>query len=608
MLKLGEKSIKSLYFGGKSYAKAYLGEKLVFNKIKKPYYCEVEYLESTGTQWIVPNVSFLGDGYTIKSKFDNTNTPNNTSAFGYQYNTAANANQIMIVGHVSDSTTGSLFWNGTLTTHANRHKPNITKKGVNEISITASNGTLTYSVNDASPVSYQTYTSFSPQTDNMWLFGNSRVGTGSTVGVQHQLSTMKLYYFTVEQNGKKICDMIPVLDLNLRPCMYDKVSGKLFYNQGSGEFLYGREIHEVEYLESTGTQYIDTGIIGSSDTKAELALIITTQATGNVGVFGSRGNSANSNLLAVGYGTSSLASDFNNSSYSSYRASVSYELDTKYICYTSKEERFIKDENGIVLAQNTTLCNDTISTNNLLLFAETGVSLRQQGKMFYAKIWNDNVLIRDYIPAIDENGKAFMFDRVSHTIFDNKGSGEFQYPPVELEYIESTGTQRIDTGISPTNKTKWEIKFAFTKETTGQLMGAGHAGNYRFNLGIESDKFRFAIGSGWTTLVETKDTEIHTWVLNSEDNSCSLDNTNVISTYSSDFSTTNYHIIFCNRAVGSNYCSIKIYGSKIYDNDTLVRDFMTCLLNGEVGLWDKVNKVFYPNAGTGEFLKGKIKC
>lgn len=176
----------------------------------------------------------------------------------------------------------------------------------------------------------------------------------------------------------------------------------------------------------------------------------------------------------------------------------------------------------------------------------------------------------------------------------------------ELEYIESTGTQRIDTGINPTNKTKWEITIAFTKETTGQLMGAGHAGDYRFNIGIESNQFRFAIGSGWTTVLNTKDTNIHTWVLNSEDNSCKLDDTTVFSTYSSNFSTTDYHIIFCNRAVGSNYCSVKIYRSKIYINNILVRDFIPVLdKDGEPCLYEKVNNQFYYNKGTGKFLYGE---
>lgn len=177
----------------------------------------------------------------------------------------------------------------------------------------------------------------------------------------------------------------------------------------------------------------------------------------------------------------------------------------------------------------------------------------------------------------------------------------------EVEYIESTGTQRIDTNISPTSKTKWEIKFAFTKDVTGQLMGAGHAGDYRFNIGIESGKFRFAIGSGWTTLAETKDTDIHTWVLNSENSSCSLDDITVFSTYSSNFSTSDHHITFCNRAVGSNYCSIKIYGSKIYTNNILVRDFIPVLDKDNVAcMYDNVSGEFFYNQGTGEFIAGGV--
>ena len=36
-------------------------------------------------------------------------------------------------------------------------------------------------------------------------------------------------------------DFIPVLDLNDVPCMYDKVTRKLFYNAGVGEFLYAKK-------------------------------------------------------------------------------------------------------------------------------------------------------------------------------------------------------------------------------------------------------------------------------------------------------------------------------------------------------------------------------
>ena len=45
-----------------------------------------------------------------------------------------------------------------------------------------------------------------------------------------------------DQNGNYVFDAIPVIDLSVRPAMYDKVSGQLFYNQGTGEFTPGPDV------------------------------------------------------------------------------------------------------------------------------------------------------------------------------------------------------------------------------------------------------------------------------------------------------------------------------------------------------------------------------
>ena len=50
---------------------------------------------------------------------------------------------------------------------------------------------------------------------------------------------------------------------------------------------------------------------------------------------------------------------------------------------------------------------------------------------------------------------------------------------------------------------------------------------------------------------------------------------------------------------------IKIYSAKIYQNGSLVRDFIPCKnAAGIIGLWDDVNSVFYQNAGSGVFTAG----
>ena len=54
-----------------------------------------------------------------------------------------------------------------------------------------------------------------------------------------------------------------------------------------------------------------------------------------------------------------------------------------------------------------------------------------------------------------------------------------------------------------------------------------------------------------------------------------------------------------NTAVG------KLYSCQIYDNGTLIRDYVPAKNSGEVvGLYDLVNDTFYQNAGTGVFAAG----
>ena len=45
---------------------------------------------------------------------------------------------------------------------------------------------------------------------------------------------------------------------------------------------------------------------------------------------------------------------------------------------------------------------------------------------------------------------------------------------------------------------------------------------------------------------------------------------------------------------------------KVYDNDTLVRDYVPCYrrTDNAAGLYDLVNNTFYPNVGTGNFTIG----
>lgn len=68
------------------------------------------------------------------------------------------------------------------------------------------------------------------------LFGTNRAGKAMVNGTYCR--NLRIYSFTISKDGNKIMNLIPALDRNGTPCMYDTVSKQTFYNAGTGEFLY----------------------------------------------------------------------------------------------------------------------------------------------------------------------------------------------------------------------------------------------------------------------------------------------------------------------------------------------------------------------------------
>ena len=67
---------------------------------------------------------------------------------------------------------------------------------------------------------------------NFRLFSDQR---SSPTGL---LNALRIYSLSIISAGSLVRDFIPVIDWNDTPCMYDKVSKALFYNQGVGQFNY----------------------------------------------------------------------------------------------------------------------------------------------------------------------------------------------------------------------------------------------------------------------------------------------------------------------------------------------------------------------------------
>lgn len=220
---IGTNKLGTMYLGDTKIAKAYLGSDLVYSSAPPvlPYDAEVEYLQSSGTQW-------MDTGITIS-----TNTIVEAKAqFTVQDSTfqtligCANGGMGVMIG--LQNNTGKLYIQVGKTGYA---LTDGSQTGLHVFTSTVSGSTQSLDV-DGTTSSNSIVTPICSRT--MYLFARNRE-QGAT---NH--AKAKLYYCKIRKGGNLVFDAIPVR-VGQVGYMYDRVSGELFGNLGSGSFTLGND-------------------------------------------------------------------------------------------------------------------------------------------------------------------------------------------------------------------------------------------------------------------------------------------------------------------------------------------------------------------------------
>ena len=192
-----------------------------------------------------------------------------------------------------------------------------------------------------------------------------------------------------------------------------------------------KEYQQVKYLQGTGTQYIDIGRKMYNNSELELCFSFD-DIPENCSIFGSRLSGTTNNFeIASSLPHFPLYSDYGdfNRSRATYNRAV---INTKYICIISKSLRAVYDENRTLLARNTTLISaDNVTRLNARIFDTAGgfSTNKLKGKVYYCKVWENEVLIRDMIPCCRKSdNEVGLYDLVTKTFFTNQGTGTFIIP------------------------------------------------------------------------------------------------------------------------------------------------------------------------------------
>ena len=395
---------------------------------------------------------------------------------------------------------------------------------------------------------------------------------------------------------------------------------------------------QLEYIQSSGTQCIDTGLTCNKADNYQIKIDCELAnedkyagANGYLQYQASIMNGVRGNLSVV---------------YKNYIETISVDNVVKQTSdWSSFSGSNVKI--GILRLGN---------SNDTWLLADM-----QSGKIYSCEIYKDDGIIRNFIPCKNSNDVVGLYDIVGNQFYQNNGTGSFtagpetpsvvvdkitinylgnndvvdiddkpikelskdtewifQYVPgptlpsgyTELEYIQSSGTQYIDTGFKPSGNSGIVVDYQQVGTIAYQdpLFGARQSSsNTAFSMWLSSNVTYPQYGN---VSYDAKPISINnnTRLIYKLDKGIASCGDKTVSFSQLSF-TSSYNLVLFSVNTGGTVdtrrISGKLYNCKIYDNNEIVRDFIPCKNpSGVIGLYDTVNSQFYQNAGSGAFVAG----
>ena len=227
----------------------------------------------------------------------------------------------------------------------------------------------------------------------------------------------------------------------------------------AGNYMASGTYTRLEYLTSSGTQYIDTGI--KQYYKQPLTVEFSFKPTELTGW-----------MLGNAYTQTQIVAENGFSVGSVGVSKVTYDAD-------SIEEIYYNN----TLKMTTTWDTNAYDNLPIMLFAlgwnqgvsDANMSLTPKGSMYYAKIWEDDVLVRDMIPVRRNSDSVLgMLDLVSGQFFTNAGSGTFTAGP-DVGVIGGTCTSTTAGYYATAATVGYGTPAPQTQCSAGTYSGAGSA-------------------------------------------------------------------------------------------------------------------------------------
>lgn len=252
----------------------------------------------------------------------------------------------------------------------------------------------------------------------------------------------------------------------------------------------------------------------------------------------------------------------------------------------------------------------------------TACDYQSRIRVFGFRVYESDALVHDYAPVV-KGGVAGLLDSVTGTFLHDTrttGAGTFAYGgDIEVldddPYVESDGTDAINLGVVPSPQLKIEVDYALADATTTQQRIVGQSVsnpsacvyvNGSRNIALESGDTWVADSTAFSTGIAA-DTNRRKAVIDNPALMWSFQTgvtTNWSVTVAADITTcgTRPLALFgepTNDAATAfkNFAKAKVYGLRIWQAGTLVRDLAPRSIDGTAGFEDLVTGAFYTCGG-----------
>jgi len=250
-------------------------------------------------------------------------------------------------------------------------------------------------------------TSFSGTTDfelPLLIFARNRNdGAGSFLNG-------RIYSFKLYDNNVLIRNFIPCYRISDNEIgLYDVVNDVFYTNDGTGTFDKGNDVivnrlpnqyEELDYLETDGTKYIDTGVVYTHNTRTKIKFRTSNNipTTASTCLFSSGGSST----VNVGFalGSSAVSGKYRVFYRNNYNSPTALDLLTDYVMDFNKEKFYLDNTLVYTFPATTFTAPFTMPLFAQYWNTKTPINYAKSGtRIYYAKIYEDNALIRNFIPC-----------------------------------------------------------------------------------------------------------------------------------------------------------------------------------------------------------------